>query len=55
MTTQPMHKGAMAALFLKKAYDQAVKENSVFLLQKKLLNIWKVLSGIHQVDQHLWL
>ena len=30
MTTQPMHKGAMAALFLKKAYDQAVKENSVF-------------------------
>ena len=25
-----MHKGAMAALFLKKAYDQAVKENSVF-------------------------
>ena len=30
MTTQPMHKGAMAALFLKKAYDQAVEENSVF-------------------------
>ncbi len=26
MTTQPMHKGAMAALFLKKAYDQAVKK-----------------------------
>jgi len=30
-----MHKGAMAALFIKKAFDDAVKKMGIFLLMKK--------------------
>ena len=35
VTTQPMHKGAMAALFIKKAYDKAYLKLNKFLLMKK--------------------
>jgi branched-chain amino acid transport system substrate-binding protein len=50
MTTQPMHKGAMAALFLKKAYDQAVKENDAFPSTNEVIKImegleWQTPSG----------
>mgnify|MGYP001181792237 FL=1 len=50
MTTQPMHKGAMAALFLKKAYDQATKENSNLPSTEEVIKImeglkWDTPSG----------
>ena len=50
MTTQPMHKGAMAALFLKKAYDQAIKENSNLPSTEEIIKImeglkWDTPSG----------
>ena len=45
-----MHKGAMAALFLKKAYDQAVKENNKFPSTNEVIRImegleWQTPSG----------
>ena len=50
MTTQPMHKGAMAALFLKKAYDQAAKENTSLPSTEEIIKImeglkWDTPSG----------
>ena len=54
MTTQPMHKGAMAALFLKKAYDQAYKENSSFPSTEEVIKImkglkWETPSGMAEM------
>lgn len=51
MTTQPMHKGAMAALFIKKAYDDAFKKNGKFPNVEEVINImeglkWDTPSGI---------
>ena len=41
ITTQPMHKGAMAALFLKKPMMKLIQNLINFLLMKKLLSLWK--------------
>ena len=54
MTTQPMHKGAMAALFIKKAYDQAYKENSSFPSTEEVIKImkglkWETPSGMAEM------
>ena len=42
MTTQPMHKGAMAALFIKKAFDDAVKKNGHFPNDEEVISnvVW---------------
>ena len=44
MTTQPMHKGAIAALFIKKAYDEANKIKGGFPSQKEVISVMKGMS-----------
>ena len=39
MTTQPMHKSAMAALFVKKAYDDALKKYGKFPTVEEVIKI----------------
>ena len=41
VTTQPMHKGAMAALFLKKLMMKLIQNLISFLQMKRLLSSWK--------------
>ncbi len=50
MTTQPMHKGAMAALFIKKAYDKATIEMGSFPNTEEVIKYmeglkWETPSG----------
>ena len=54
MTTQPMHKAAMAVLFLKKAYDEALKDNNQFPSVNEVINKmeglkWDTPSGIAEM------
>ena len=42
VTTQPMHKGAMAALFVKKAYDAAYLNLNKFPTNEEVIVLWKV-------------
>jgi branched-chain amino acid transport system substrate-binding protein len=51
MTTQPMHKAAMAALFVKKAFDDALAKNGVFPSTEAVIEImegmkWDTPSGL---------
>ena len=41
VTTQPMHKGAMAALLIKKAYDEAFTASGVFPTTEQVVNVMK--------------
>ena len=55
MTTQPMHKGAMAALFIKKSYDMAIMKNSNFPTTEEVIEImeglkWDTPSGIAEMS-----
>ncbi len=65
ITTQPMHKAAMAAFFLKKAYDTAYELNKKFPNSDDLIQVmegmsWETPSGVvrmalgkgHQAIQH---
>ena len=50
VTTQPMHKGAMAALFLKKAYDEAYSKLNKFPSNEEVIKFmeglkWDTPSG----------
>ena len=50
VTTQPMHKGAMAALFLKKAYDEAYSKLNKFPSNEEVIKFmeglkWETPSG----------
>ena len=51
MTTQPMHKAAMAALFVKKAFDDALAKNGSFPSTEEVIKImegmkWDTPSGL---------
>ena len=54
ITTQPMHKGAIAALFLKKAYDNAVLKLNKFPTNEEVISFmeglkWDTPSGITEM------
>ncbi|PPR26733.1 MAG: hypothetical protein CFH34_00755 [Alphaproteobacteria bacterium MarineAlpha9_Bin4] len=54
VTTQPMHKGAMAALFIKKAYDKASIELNKFPTNEEVISFmeglkWDTPSGIAEM------
>ncbi len=54
VTTQPMHKGAMAALFLKKAYDEALLKLNKFPSNDEIIDFmeglkWDTPSGIAEM------
>ncbi len=54
MTTQPMHKGAMAVLFVKKAFDDAKTKNGKFPTTEQVIKVmeglkWETPSGFAEM------